>query len=181
MNPTCDVKFNQSILDTIPTQDSRITVTSEEVTSSNIGIQNGNDVIVNIIIRHRLSTYGNMEIVSCANADPFDWSGAPIPEVPVVNLQFKLTTMQAYALNIDVLQVDAPLTRIELLTAIIDRYVTEGNTTEEATAFVESIEASLDALNVDGGDFSESELDANLLYDIYGNVGVSDYDEPGER
>ena len=174
MNPTCDVKFNQSILDTILTQDERTEFVREEVTSSNIGIQNGNDAVVDYITS-RLSTYGNMEIVSCANADPFDWSGAPIPEVPVVNLQFKLTTMQAYAFNIDVMQTASPLPRIELLAAIIDRYVTEGNTTEEATAFVESIEASLDALNVDGGDFSLSELDAKALYDIYGDVGVSDY------
>ena len=81
----CNVDFNLNLLDTIPTQDYHIIFDSDEFTSMNIGIQNGNINFLSIIKELLASSsYANQEIVNCAYADPTDWSGKPVLD-PTVN------------------------------------------------------------------------------------------------
>ena len=53
----CSVDFNGNLLDTIPTQDIRTNFIREEITSSNIGTQNGNSAVVDYI-KGRLVSFG---------------------------------------------------------------------------------------------------------------------------
>lgn len=74
----CDETFNASLLDTIPTQDLRTTFVRDEVTNFNIGIQNGNESLVNYILQN-LEANSAQDIEDCLIQDFSNWAEPVAP------------------------------------------------------------------------------------------------------
>lgn len=192
----CSVDFNGNLLDTIPTQDIRTNFVRDEVTNSNIGIQNGNRALVNYI-KARLASYDNQEIVNCAYADPADWSGKPVLD-PTVNpgLTNQVLSADLLAAIIDLqAQADAGiLTLDDLLAAVTDLIsdsvrrlqddpdtlpLPSSNSADTVEAFINYLELACAPLDADeDGDFTSAELNSNAIYRIFGPLAISDYVEP---